>query len=399
MELDGRESGISTEVCFKTSVGTDEVQLSLRISNHGDETVTGTTFPWLNGWQASGNPLADRIMLGPNVKVDPAELPKWCVAWGNGTLGQERTSDYPTMMMLPWVDFSGEEGGVSCINYQKEPRLFYAAAKNMAGHDLGRRLGILFGFYAYVPPGTDWESPVFGISVHDNDWHRTADRYRDWKNNELLATSPNRELRESIGSQHVFFSYFDGTPVRPYENLPEIAAFGRECGVRELCIWDRESLGAYGSTNSGGNDLLRYKTESRKRISAAVHKAVAEGTDVSALVNFRLIGTALDVFEQENFKEEIQVALDGSAKVEVWSGSLIPGHFLTSFLGPYCNLFSPFSEKYRQRVMEKLQEYLDLGYTSLFYDQPFEYYPDYSKKDNGGVPEMTYAQTLELVSW
>ena len=98
-----------------------------------------------------------------------------------------------------------------------------------------------------------------------------------------------------------------------------------------------------------------------------------------------------------NFKEEIQVALDGSAKVEVWSGSLIPGHFSTSFLGPYCNLFSPFFEKYRQRVIEKLQEYLDLGYTSLFYDQPFESYPDYSKKDSGGVPEMTYAATLDLI--
>ena len=85
-------------------------------------------------------------------------------------------------------------------------------------------------------------------------------------------------------------------------------------------------------------------------------------------------------------------------KIETWPVALIPGkYYPASHVGPACNVFSPFSDKYRQRILKLIDEYLDFGYTSLFYDQPFEYLPDYSRKDKGGSPERTYATLLETI--
>lgn len=106
---------------------------------------------------------------------------------------------------------------------------------------------------------------------------------------------------------------------------------------------------------------------------------------------------SLDVFGKENLESEMQLTLDGTKKTYSFTGALIPGDFFSRHLGPYSNAFSPFSEKSRQRLLRQIQAYLDLGYTSLFYDQPFEDYPDYSRKESGGIPEMTYAATLDLI--
>jgi len=389
-------TGIKVEIRIGLPPESGEILISLRLSNNGNETVAGVIFPWIHGWKSYGNPALDSIMLGPCGKVDTASLPRWTPAWGNGTYAQNSiSSSYPEALMVPWIDFSGERGGVSCINYQQEPRNYYAAViRDITVQDTDRPLGLLSGFYAYAPPGNNWESPATGISVHDGDWHQTADRYRKWMNNRIIPAEAQNKFRESIGSQHVFFSYFDGTPVRPYTALPEIAATGREYGVNELCVWDRLSLGTYVRL-APEEDLLQYNPDDRKVLSRAIHKAVKSGSDVSALVNFRLMNKSLRA--AEDYKDEMQTALDGSTKMAIYSGSLIPGNFNSYHLGPYCDFFSPFSARYRQHVLGKIDEYMEMGYTSLFYDQPFEYLPDYSHKERGGVPEMTYQATLELI--
>lgn len=391
LQIDKKPAGIKIKVRIVSSHRKDEIAMKLYLSNYGRERVTGVSFPWIRGWMSGGD-----IMLGPCGKLDLSSLPGWTPAWGNGTSAQNSIkSSYPEALMVPWVDFSCEKGGVSCINYQEEPRNCYASIikESQPDHSAGL-LGFLWGFYAYVPPGSEWESPEIGISVHNGDWHRTADRYREWMDGKLTPTKSSVDFRESIGSQHVFFSYFDGTPVRPYEELPEVAAVGRKYGLKELCVWDRLLLGTY-CRLAPDEDLLGYSPEEKKVLSKSIKKAVKEGSDVSALVNFRLLNLSLKV--SEKYKNELQKALDGSIKMECYPVALIPGNFATYHLGPYCGVFSPFSERYRRRVMKKIDEYIEMGFTSLFYDQPFEPAPDYSHIKSGGIPEMTYPKLLELI--
>ena len=392
--LEGEPSGISAEIVLNTPEGTEEIQMSLRLSNRGNETVNTAIFPWINGWQDPDD--SDQIVLGPAFKKPLAELSHWCPAWGNDTLRHELTADYPTFASVPWADISGKHGGVSLVNYQRQARQFFVAAKNMPGHAPKQCAGLLWGFYAYVPPESQWESPFIGISLHDGDWHQTADRYRRWATG-WLTPAPSRALRESIGSEHVFFNAFDGTPFHAYEEIPQIAATGREHGVRELCVWDTPSLGIYCSQYPADADLLKYGAADRQAIRRAIQQAVEGGSDVSALVNLVLLNPTLDLYEREGLASEVQRAYDGSPRVEVWSARYIPGRWKTSHLGPYCPFASPFSQRIRRWILDLVQQYLDLGYTSLFYDMPFETHPDYSRKDDGCVPEMTYAAKVELI--
>lgn len=403
LELSGEKTGISTEVSFKMPAGTDEILLSLKLSNHGKETITCVLFPWINGWKSPGDPSIDKIRPGPNAIVDPASFPRSkspaekIDEWAKGTFDQEITTIYPVHVMVPWIDFSGEKGGVSCINYQQKPRMCFAGIKNMAGLDPGSRMGILWGFYAYVSTGNDWESPAIGISVHDGDWHLTADRYRQRSKTWITPAPAKPEFRERIGSLHVFFKFWDGTIFRSHEEIPDIAASARKYGVKELGVWDKLSLGLNASYNLPSDDTMKYSSEDRQVLSKAIHKAVEEGTDVSALVGLRLINTMLDVYKNENFKAETQTTLDGSTKAWGCKPSLIPCQFIAWFVGTTNEVFSPFSKKYQKRVLDIMQAYLDLGYTSLFHDEPFELFPDYSRKDKGCIPEMTYVATLELI--
>lgn len=400
LKINGQVVGIQVDVSFTRPRGTDEILMAMKLVNNGKEVITGAVFPWINGWQSPGNPASDKVILGPGYPpIDPASLSSdFKLAWANH-FGEETGVDYPVLAHLPWIDFSGEQGGVSCINYQREPRQCYAGVKNMAGFNSETCVpGIFWGLYAYVPQGEEWESPCVGISVHDGGWHQTADRYRLWAGKSLAPSIFNRKFRESIGSSHVLFTGFDGTPFHSAVDLPEIAAVARMNGVHEFCVWDRLTLGVYGTAYKPEEDVLKYPVEEKESLSKGIRRAVAEGSDVSGLINFRLMNPLRDVFTNGDLKEEMQEVLLGTKKVEAWSMALIPGKFFpTTHVGPGCQVFSPFSEKYRQRVLKLIDEYLDFGYTSLFYDQPFEYLPDYSRKANGGVPELTYAALVKIL--
>jgi len=49
-------------------------------------------------------------------------------------------------------------------------------------------------------------------------------------------------------------------------------------------------------------------------------------------------------------------------------------------------------------VLRLTDDYLDLGYTSMFYDQPFEVNPDYGFADRGHRPEHTHRDALALIT-
>ncbi|MCC6581042.1 MAG: hypothetical protein IT440_11430 [Phycisphaeraceae bacterium] len=397
LHVERQDSGICAKVEITPSARGDEVQLSLQLSNQGPHTITSVIFPWLSGWQSPGNPAKDVLLPGLFKKLTLNDFPHWFLAWGNGAHGQEHAHEYSSLAGVPWIDFSGEQGGVGLINYQREPRQCFACVKNMAGHDAGHRMAMFWGFFfAFVPPGGHWASPTMGVSVHDGDWHRTADRYRQWISTWLKPADAPWSFRESIGSEHVVFNSFDGSPIRQYEQLPHVASYAREHGVREICVWDRMSLGTYAG-NSPDEDLLGYSPRDRQRLSQAVHRAAADGSEVSALINFRLANPSMNAFHQEGLEDEMQRNLDGTPRVENSAVARIPGHFVTPYYGPSCHIFSSFSEKYQQRVLRKIDEYIDLGYTSLFYDQPFEQGADYGRIDRGCMPEMTYAALVDLL--
>jgi hypothetical protein len=396
---DSTSFNIDVNVSYKKSNNPDEIIATMKVVNNSNDIITGIIFPWLNGWRNPADKSVTKALLGPHFELNPETLANnWQIAWAKN-FREEMTADYPVNMALPWIDISNGQGGISLLNYQKEPLHCYATMKNQRDFKTGENcVGVFFGFYAYVRPGEEWQSPDIGIALHSGDYHCTADRYRNWMNNWLKVTKNTNEFKSSIGSLHTYLRSFDGTEHHTIEEIPKMAASARNCGISEFCIWDRLTLGIYGTAYKNDEDLLDYSPEEISKLKLAIGQAVAEGSDMSSLVNFRLVNPQRDFFQKNNLMPETQQLLCGTTKYEAWPVANIPGRFYpTAHLGPGCYTFSPFSAKYHERVLKKIDKYLELGYTSIFYDHPFENLPDYSRRNSNKLPEKTYAELLKLI--
>jgi hypothetical protein len=301
---------------------------------------------------------------------------------------------YPVAMYAPWADLSGPGGGISYINYMTRPQNGHVSLENLAGHGPGLRLAWGWVFPALIKPGQVWTSDAVGVSVHTGDWHATADRYRVWMNQWFKPPPTNPRHREMIGYQNVFLRGFDGEPFRPLDAVPQIAAAGRKYGVDHLTIWDFITIGNY--AKRADLDVLDYTPREKAILREGLARAKAEGTNVSALINFRLTRSNTTLFREESHQELIR-CYDGTVRVEQFPATQFHPHAWARGMGPYVNASSPFAPTFRARVLRHAREYSDLGYTSMFFDQPFEELPDYAHVSQGCAPEDTYGAVVSLL--
>lgn len=390
----GDQTGIAAEVRVDLSEGQDELRFCLRLENRGRGEVNSVIFPWLGGWTGQGGPGKDEMVIGGVNTFNPHSLPRP----GGPSYARARQRVgfcYPVEMYAPWVDLSGPGGGLSYVNYMPEALNGIFSIENLAGYESGLRLAFGWEHPVVLGPGETWTSPTIGVAAHGGDWHETADRYKAWMDVHLQPAPTSSAARRMIGFQNVFFRGFDGTPIRRLEELPQVAAIGRRYGVDHLCVWDELTLGNY--ARHGARDLTDYTDAEREALKRGLEQARAEGTGVSALVNFRHPNPVLSL-SQEQVQSRIKRCYDGTAQTENWSGSHNHGTLFVKHLGPESYIYSPFSPDHCERVLRLTRDYLELGYNSMFYDQPFEVRPDYGFIAQGHRPETTHAKALELIA-
>ena len=390
---DGAQTGIAVRVDILPSDRPDEILLTMHVENGGQRTVLDTTFPLLGGWHDQGGPGRDRIALGANSLADPRMLP---TTVGNNYARHHQRAGwtYPVQLACPWVDVSGPSGGLSYLNYVTEGRNGEFWMENLAGYGDDFRLMMGWAHLIALRPGQHWSSPAMGLAVHAGDWRSTADRYRAWFD-ELHPPDYSRpSVRSRIGFQNVFFRGFDGTPIRPLDAVPRAAAAGRRYGVDMLCVWDTLTLGNYARHNP--RDLTDYSAQEREEVQRGLRQAEGEGTKTCALINFRHPNVALHLPDPD-LPNWVQRRFTGTFRTENWTASHTSGALWSKHIGPESYVFSPFSPAHRDRVLRLTRDYLDLGYSSMFYDQPFEVHPDYGFADDGAPPDTTHHEALQLI--
>lgn len=392
---DGKTTSVMAEINISRSAAADEILFQLSLKNLGANDITEVVFPRFGGWTGQGGSGQDAILLGAKSKFDPHSLPRK----SNATYGRwhqkvpENMIDYPVNLNVPWMDISGPRGGLSYINYMTSANNGYVAIENEAGYGSGFWLAFGWAHIVCIKPGASWVSPEIGVSVHAGDWHVTADRYRVWMKKNLPPIRKNKSLCKSIGFQNVFFRGFDGEPIRPYQEIPAVAASARRYGVNHISIWDYTSLGNY--VMRPECELLDYNQNDRAVIKSGIKQAQAAGSDVSLLINFRHLNPSATWYKAH--QAEIKRCYDGTPQTENWAASGHHGRLFVPYLGPDCNVYSPFSSLYRKRVLNLVKKCRQLGYASIFYDQPWELKPDYAFVDRGRLPEETQAATVELI--
>jgi len=385
-------SGLRASVQVRPSGREDEIGFSMQLENHGQSTVTEVLFPWLGGWTGYGGPGEDTMALGGSAWQNPHGFPT-----GAGTpyarAPQRAGFYYPVNLYAPWVDLSGPGGGLSYINYMPEPENGYVSLENLAGYERGLRLAFGWAHTIALQPGDTWTSPEIGIAAHGGDWHETADRYTAWSDEKLQPADTPMSVRTGIGFQNVFFRGFDGTPIRDLTEIPQVATIGKKYGVDHLCVWDYLTLGNYAKHDPV--DLMDYAGADREHLETGLAVCKELGIMTSALTNFRHPNaSAGDAAMQTQIKRRY----DGTALTENWSGSHNHGQLWMKHMGPESYVYSPFSPEHRERVLRQTGEYLNLGYTSIFYDQPFETHGDYGFIPAGHRPEHTHREALRMVA-
>jgi len=391
---DGAALGLAAELILTPSERPDELLVRLALRNTGPSVVNEVRCPWLSGWGGLGGPGADRCILGAHTAMDPHGLPT--PAGNNYARNHQRVFyEYPVRMYAPWADLSGPGGGLALLNYMDAPENGGVSFENLAGYGSGLNLALGWAHLIALGPGESWTSPPMGLAVHCGDWHETADRYRAWFDEQHPPDHSRPHLRASIGFQNVFFRGFDGTPIRPLEDLPRVAAVGRRHGVDHLCVWDALTLGNY--AKACDRDLTEYPEDERALLREMLTQAEREGTHTSALINFRHPVAARAVRDPA-VAGQVQRRFDGTLRTENWSGSHNHCSLFVKHLGPESWVYSPFAAEHQERVLRLTGEYLDLGYTSIFYDQPFEIHPDYGFRAQGHRPEHTHREALALIA-
>lgn len=387
----GERTGISAELRLGVSERPDEILMSLDLRNAGSSVVNEVRLPWMSGWAGFGATESERLLLGGHIAMPARHLP---AARGNtyARNHQREWFEYPVRLFAPWMDLSGPEGGLALINYMREPQNGAVCFENLAGYGDGFNLAMGWAHLIRVGPGERWVSPPMGISVHGGDWHATADRYREWFDDVHPPDTSRPHLKSMLGFQNVLFRGFDGTPIRPLEEIPEVAQVGRRFGIDHLCVWDTLTLGNY--AKQCDRDLTDYPPDERELLREMLTRAEQEGTRTSALINFRHpLGS--EVESDPSVTGQVMRRFDGTFRTENWSASHNHGTLFIKHLGPESWIYSPFSPEHRERIMRITREYLDLGYTSMFYDQPFEVNPDYGRSD--APPEYTHHEALERI--
>ena len=275
----GEATGVSVEVRVESVPKHEEVRFTMKVMNNGAGPAIDVMFPVLGGYTHEADMTFGGFRwAGHDTKsFFPRKI---------GTTYGRSHQCFFSPWYAPWIDFSGTHGGISYIVYMTQPKMSGIFVENLAGYEKGVRLAYGFLFQTVVQPGETWTSPPVGISVHNGDLRDTADRYREWANTWFTPPPGKRTLRESIGYQNVFLRGFDGTPIRTLNSIPSVAATGRKYGVDQLSVWDYISLGNYNKQDD--LDLLDYTPEEYATLAAGLRKAREEGTNVNALINFRL---------------------------------------------------------------------------------------------------------------
>lgn len=388
---DGQPTGIAVRIAIGAGDLPDEFRLTMRIENHGKRTVLDTAFPLLGGWHEQGN--MSRFALGANSFFDPRSLAS---SAGNNYARNGRRADwhYPVSLACPWVDVSGAKGGLAYLNYMRDGRNGKFWIENLAGY--GDDFRLMFGWCHFLAlrPGQSWTSPPMGLAVHGGDWRATADRYSGWFDALRAPDYSRPDIRSRIGFQNVFFRGFDGTPIRALETIPQVARTGRRYGVDLLCVWDMLTLGNYARHDP--HDLTDYSVKDREVLGLGLRQAEAEGTRTCALINFRHPNVALHVPDPD-LLNRVQRCFTGTFHTENFTASHTFGGLWARYIGPESYVFSPFSQAHRERVLRLARDYLSIGYSSMFYDQPFEFAPDYGFADCGHPPDATHHEALQLV--
>ncbi len=373
-----------------------EALFTIEVTNHGEDRLHEVWFPWVGGWTGLAGREVDRGVCGILPMRLYPERPE-TFTYNLSGIRRRGFNSYQSME-LPFFDLSGGERGLSYICYQDRPLLGGMVFANLDPEPDRFILSFAWVHFPFTPPGETWASPPVGVGVHQSDWHATAYRFRRWLEPRWKPPQPPKRLAESIGYQVIQTRNFDGQANHRFRDIPKLAADGLKYGVEDLCVWD-PIAGVYLRPDDGDFWEEFDPSQSLDDLRAALAQAKRVGANVSTLVNYRLVREHSRLYRKIGGEEQVQRTIVGAPVNDEWSNcSSWHAGFRTNYLSWRGVALCQKSEAFRKRAFEITRKTLDLGFTSLFIDQAFDFNPCFAERHGHRSPADTHEVALEWFS-
>lgn len=279
----------------------EEIHMEMEVENKGDNIVTDVMFPIVSGF---GEESADMDIVWPvQTQINKRIVEKpFCNLGGKNHKEwfHERRylqARYPMELASAWADFSDEKGGVSFDIRSDEPQLFDfgiqkvilkaddVPAKNITGLFMTQQ------YYPTIKPGGKWRSPLCILRVHNEDWHKTAKLHREYLENVMERPSTPKKFVQSTGWHFYLMKLQDGTEVRDFDDLEEMAKASKQAGMDYIMLF-----GLY--HNGHDNDYEMSYIPNRdwggpRAFKEAVRKVKKTGVEVIPFFNGTLMDSRL----------------------------------------------------------------------------------------------------------
>lgn len=391
---EGSPTGIQATVKVNLPDDSYEARFSLLLENRSSFEVEEVRFPWVGGFESVSGPGKDNITvasksLDPH-NLFPQENPHTFVRWR-----KKLAFEYPYPLLLPYMDISGDGNGLGYICYLNEPRFGVIGFERLDPFGRAPSLSWSWASSPFVKPGEVWQSPEVGISIHQGDWHETADRFRGWVDTWWRSPSPPQKLTNSIGLMNLQCTSFDGEEIFRFDNLPGLAKECLEAGIKDICLWHR--AGGLYTVNGSKKEIMDLNDEELDKLRYALTQVNEMGINMSIILNLRLVKRIMKPFELYGETEAMRCKDGSPVSEENYSGS--PYHLAN--LGPHYNkgdvvtLCQRPGSKFVDRAETLIQKMIDLGFKSIFIDQPVNMHCCFAEQHGHPAPDAAPQAAIE----
>jgi hypothetical protein len=374
---------------------TNEAIFSLEIINDSNELISEVFYPYVGGWRGHNLRGESKMTIGSMEMLDPNDL----YFTFNQFLKFHRRRFYhvSSKMLTPFFDLSNSSGGIFNNCYSKKPfdgGLYIEDANSSKGDP---HPAWSWNFRTFTKSKGTWKSPDIGIGVHSGDWHKAADKMREWS--ETWWTSPvgTEKLWEKLG---IFMTSFrnlaEGNLVNTPDDIIKQAAECLDCGIDHILIWDMMMQSYY---RAGHLPILEDAPEHVNELRKLLKKIYDMGMTASTWVNLRITNARSKemkkIIDQFGAKSIYGYLIREGANYPIHSESgdyILPDH---DELG---SLLCASSKKFQEWALNIVSKTINLGFTSFGFDQPWERSMCFSQDHGHPIPASINSGTLEWIT-
>lgn len=333
--------------------------LRARVHNGWTETIPQIVFPQLFGLGPVDGSECTRLQLGRGRLYPFEELTLLPESARYLDLGLYRYYPYGfSDFNMKWLDYGDSNGGITL--YSRDSRFTQQGLIADRPDRAEDRLDLRWIHYPFIEAGETWESGDYVLLLHPGDWYAGARAYQDFARTAYPYRAPT-QLGEALGIRSIWLSFWNAPPMYRFAELPALAAELNDLGLAEMCVWGWQTHFGYPM-----NVDPRLGTEAE--LSAAMHECQERGVPISLFTTHHLVADGPDT-------DDSWLHLNAARQREInnWTYNR---DFLPRF-GPLfsathsCIRASALSPEWRATGLESYQQLLDMGATSICFDQFF----------------------------